>query len=97
MSSAIFLSFLASKLMFANTSTMSAVPAAELMAREEVLGMRSPAAATIGTTRRVTLFPGTPPTEWKSKTGPRSNWIVSPVVTMALVRSTVSRMFMPLM
>ncbi len=75
---------------------MSAVPAAELMAREDVLGSSSPAAATMGTTSKVILFPGHPPMEWKSNTGERSNLMTSPVSTMAMVRSAVSRMFMPL-
>ena len=61
--SAIFLSLWASIHTSAKTSTMSAVPAAELMALDEVLGIISPAAATMGTTIRVILLPGHPPTE----------------------------------
>ncbi len=45
----------------ARTSMVSAVPEAEVMALDDVFGMVRPAAATIGTIKRVTLFPGTPP------------------------------------
>ncbi len=42
-------------------SALSAVPAAEVIALEDVFGMFSPEAATIGTTSKVVLSPGTPP------------------------------------
>ena len=56
--SAMLRSLLASRSTLVNTSTMSEVPAAELIARDEVFGINSPAAATMGTTIRVILFPG---------------------------------------
>ena len=52
----------------ASTSIASAVPAAEVIAREEVLGIVSPAAAAIGTTTMLTLVPGMPPRECLSAT-----------------------------
>ena len=67
------------------------------MARDEVLGMRSPAAATMDTTMGVILLPGTPPMLWKSKMGPLSKGTRSPVFTMALVNSAISSRSMPLM
>src|SRR5665647_447677 len=41
-------------------STLSAVPAGEVIAREEVFGIVNPAAATIGTTSIDVLSPGIP-------------------------------------
>ena len=61
--SATVLSLWASIFTSAKTSMISAVPAAELIALDDVLGMMSPAAATMGTTIRVILLPGHPPTE----------------------------------
>ena len=78
-------------------STKSDVPQALLMAREDVFGIMTPAAATIDTTMGVILFPGTPPKLWKSNTGCLSNLIMSPVWAMALVKSAISSMSMPLM
>ncbi|MHA1197595.1 MAG: hypothetical protein ACTSSM_16075 [Promethearchaeota archaeon] len=46
----------------------SAVPEGEVIALVEVLGIISPAAATIGTIIKETLFPGTPPVLCLSKT-----------------------------
>ena len=80
-----------------NVSTKSDVPHALLMAREEVLGIMMPAAATMDTTMGVTLLPGTPPRLWKSNTGVLSNLIISPVSAMATVKSAISEMSMPLM
>ena len=45
----------------ASTSIVSAVPAGEVMARDEVLGILSPCAATIGTTIIEVRLPGMPP------------------------------------
>ena len=45
----------------AKTSMVSAVPAGEVIAREEVFGMVSPASAQIETTIGVVLFPAIPP------------------------------------
>ena len=67
------------------------------MAREEVFGIMIPAAATIETTIGVILFPGTPPRLWKSNTGVLSNLIMSPVSAMAMVKSAISPMSIPLM
>ena len=78
-------------------STKSEVPHALLMARDDVFGSISPAAATMETTMGVTLFPGTPPTLWKSNTGVRSNSILSPVLTIATVMSAISSTSIPLM
>ena len=74
----------------ARISIRSAVPPAPVMARELVLGMRRPAAATMGTMRRDTLFPGTPPMLCLSMTGWVSKWIRSPVSIIALVSQTTS-------
>jgi len=74
----------------ANISIRSAVPPAPVMARELVLGMSSPAAATIGTMSSETLLPGTPPMLCLSITGWVSKWIRSPVSIMALVSHSTS-------
>jgi len=47
--------------MGAKTSIESAVPDGDVMALVEDFGIVNPAAATIGTIIRDTLFPGTPP------------------------------------
>ncbi len=52
----------------ANTSIVSAVPAGEVIAREDVLGMVRPWAATIGTTIMEVRFPGMPPMQCLSTT-----------------------------
>ena len=78
-------------------STKSEVPQALLMARDESFGIMIPAAATMDTTMGVILFPGTPPRLWKSNTGCLSNSMMSPVLAMALVKSAISPMFIPLM
>ena len=49
-------------------SIASAVPAADVMAREDVFGITSPCAATIGTTIMVMRLPGMPPIECLSTT-----------------------------
>ncbi len=78
----------------ARTSIVSAVPVGLVMALLDVFGMRTPKDATIGTMRRLTLFPGTPPMECFSNAGlPKS--IFSPVSTMALVRASISSMLIP--
>ena len=80
-----------------NVSTKSDVPHALLMAREDSLGIMTPAAATMDTTMGVILLPGTPPRLWKSNTCGLSNSIMSPVLAMALVKSAISSISMPLM
>ena len=45
------------------TSNVSAVPEGDVIALEDVFGIKRPAAAIIGTIRSDTLFPGIPPIE----------------------------------
>ena len=52
----------------ASTSIVSAVPAGEVMARDEVFGMVRPCAATIGTTIIEVRLPGIPPMQCLSTT-----------------------------
>ena len=66
------------------------MPAAEVMARDDVLGMVTPRAATMGTTTSVVLLPGSPPMQCLSITGVRSHTSRSPTSTMARVSATVS-------
>ena len=80
-----------------NVSTKSDVPHALLMAREDILGIMTPAAATMETTIGVILLPGTPPKLWKSNTGCLSNLIMSPVWAIAFVKSAISSMSIPFM
>ena len=47
---------------------VSAVPAGEVMARDEVLGITNPLAAAMATTNGVVRFPGNPPTQCLSTT-----------------------------
>lgn len=74
----------------ASTSIVSAVPAGEVMAREEVLGIVRPQAATMGTTSRVVRLPGRPPTQCLSTTSGRPQSMRSPTPIMAFVSETVS-------
>lgn len=69
---------------------VSAVPAGEVMAREEVRGISSPAAATMGTTISVVRFPGTPPTQCLSMTGLRPQSKRRPESTIARVMAITS-------
>lgn len=71
-------------------SMVSAVPAGEVMAREEVLGMVSPAAATIDTTTGVVRLPGKPPTQCLSRMFSRPQSRRSPALTMASVSQVIS-------
>ena len=50
---------------------VSAVPAGLVIARDEVLGISMPCAATMGTTTIVTRLPAVPPSECLSTTGVR--------------------------
>ena len=52
----------------ASTSMVSAVPAGEVMARDEVFGIVRPCAATIGTTIIEVRLPGMPPMQCLSTT-----------------------------
>jgi len=74
-----------SNVTFEKHSITSAVPAGEVIAREEVLGIVKPAAAIIGTIIIVVRVPGSPPMECLSATMP-SKFNFVPVSTMALVR-----------
>jgi len=71
---------------------VSAVPAGEVMARDEVLGMRRPQAAMMGTMIMVVRLPGSPPTQCLSMTTPSPQWMRSPTLTMARVSAMVSSM-----
>ena len=51
-----------------SVSMVSAVPAGEVMARDEVLGISRPLAATMATTMGVVRLPGRPPTQCLSST-----------------------------
>src|SRR5690606_19017244 len=48
---------------FARTSIVSAVPAGDVIARDEVFGIRTPQAATMGTTIMDVRLPGIPPAQ----------------------------------
>ena len=74
----------------ASVSIVSAVPAGEVMARDEVLGMTTPQAATMGTTRSVVRLPGRPPTQCLSITGESGHLMRCPTSTIARVRATIS-------
>ena len=79
----------------ASTSIVSAVPAGEVIARDEVFGHSSPCAATIGTTSIEVRLPGMPPMQCLSTTRPR--WLFSlcqssrwPTAIIASVRCSTS-------
>jgi hypothetical protein len=74
-------------------SMVSAVPAGEVMAREEVFGMVKPRAATMATTMGVVRLPGSPPTECLSTTISEFQDSLSPASTIALVSARISRSF----
>ena len=67
-----------------------------MMAREEVLGIVRPHAATIGTTSNVVRFPGNPPMQCLSTTTSLSHFRCTPLSTMARVSAMVSAMSMRL-
>ena len=62
---------------------VSAVPAGEVIAREEVFGIGSPCAATIGTTIMEVRLPGMPPMQCLSTTTGLSQWRWVPAAAMA--------------
>ena len=74
----------------ASTSMVSAVPAGEVIARDEVLGQSMPWAATIGTTSIEVRLPGIPPMQFLSTTGCscQSSW--RPTLAMASLRKYTS-------
>ena len=69
---------------------MSAVPAGEVMAREDVFGMVRPYAAAIATTIGVVRLPGRPPIQCLSTMIGFSHSRFSPTLTMAFVRWVIS-------
>ena len=62
---------------------VSAVPAGEVIAREDVLGMVRPCAATIGTTIMEVRFPGMPPMQCLSTTIGLGHFNCVPATAMA--------------
>ena len=74
----------------ASVSIVSAVPAGDVIARDEVLGIVSPQAATMGTTSSVVRLPGRPPTQCLSTTLSRPHASRSPTSIIARVSATVS-------
>lgn len=75
---------------------VSAVPAGEVMARLEVLGISMPCAATIGTSSILVRLPGIPPIQCLSATSGSPQSSRSPVSTMARVSESTSSRLMPL-
>src|SRR3989338_30105 len=75
---------------FVRVSTTSAVPAALVIALEEVLGMIILQEAQIDTTIGVVLFPGIPPMLCSSAVKPEFQVSFSPVSNIAFVREMVS-------
>jgi len=78
-------------MMFARTSIVSAVPDGLVIARDEVFGIRTPAAVRIGMMIMVVLFPGTPPMQCLSPTTLFLNLSLFPLFTIDRVKSAVSR------
>ena len=74
----------------ASTSIVSAVPAGEVIARDDVLGMIRPSAAMIETMIGVVRLPGNPPTLCLSTMTVPGHCNRSPTSTIALVRLIVS-------
>lgn len=76
--------------MWDNTSMVSAVPAGEVMARLEVLGINMPWAATMGTMSMEVRLPGMPPMQCLSATNGSRQLSRTPVSIMARVRDSTS-------
>ena len=74
----------------ASTSMVSAVPAGDVMAREEVFGHSMPCAATIGTTSMDVRLPGMPPMQCLSTTGCSPQFRRRPTRLMASLRKNTS-------
>ena len=74
----------------ASVSIVSAVPAGEVMARDDVLGMVSPQAAIIGTINSVVRLPGRPPTQCLSITRALGQRTRSPTAIIDCVSAMVS-------
>ena len=75
-----------------SVSIVSAVPAGDVMAREEVFGTVKPRLAKIATTIGVVRFPGRPPTQCLSMTMSVFQSSCSPTFTMAPVSEVISSM-----
>ena len=71
-------------------SMVSAVPAGEVMARDDVLGITRPSAAAIATMMGVVRLPGRPPTQCLSTTMPAGHFSRSPASTIAWVSARIS-------
>lgn len=69
---------------------VSAVPAGEVMARDDVFGIVNPRAAMMGTMIGVVRFPGSPPTECLSSTISAFQDSRPPTSTIALVSPRTS-------
>ena len=80
----------------ASTSMVSAVPAGDVIAREEVFGMVRPCAATIGTTIIEVRLPGMPPMQCLSTTIGRSHLIWVPAFAIAPASARSSSLVMKL-
>ena len=80
----------------ASTSIVSAVPAGEVMAREEVFGIGRPWAATIGTTTIEVRLPGMPPMQCLSTTTGVGQTSCVPACAIAPVRARSSSLVMKL-
>ncbi len=78
-----------------SVSIVSAVPAGDVIARDDVFGIHTPAAATIDTTMGVVRFPGRPPTPCLSATTGWSHVTRSPTWTMPRVSATTSSRLIP--
>ncbi|MPN53523.1 hypothetical protein SDC9_201187 [bioreactor metagenome] len=74
----------------ANTSMVSAVPAGDVMARDEVFGHNMPCAATIGTSSIDVRLPGIPPMQCLSTTVRSRQSSRLPASTIASVRKYTS-------
>ena len=74
----------------ASISIVSAVPEGDVIARDEVLGITTPHAATMGTMISVVRLPGRPPTQCLSITGENGQRMRSPTSTIARVNATIS-------
>ena len=75
---------------------VSAVPAGEVMARDEVFGIVSPCAATIGTTIIEVRFPGMPPMQCLSTTTGMSQVSWVPACAIACASASISSLVMKL-
>ena len=69
---------------------MSAVPAGDVIARDDVFGMVRPNAVTMATMIGVVRLPGSPPTECLSTTMASGHDSRSPESTIARVRPRIS-------